>query len=84
MSPVASVSLTYHGARFELDLATIREALALHELKDGVTLTRFAEKAGLSRMSIWRLLDGQQVSLPALGRVLRALDLDHRTVLRAA
>ncbi|MHB8689328.1 MAG: hypothetical protein ACYDB4_19405 [Candidatus Dormibacteraceae bacterium] len=82
MSP--TVSLIYHGASFTLNLAAVREAVAMREVTDGGNLTQLAALAGLSRMSLWRLLDGQRVSLLTLRRVLAALDLDPKAVLRAA
>jgi transcriptional regulator with XRE-family HTH domain len=80
----STVNLIYHGAAFTLNLAPIREALTVRELADGLNLAHVAQKAGISRMSLWRLLDGRRVSLPTLRRVLAALDVDPKAVLRAA
>lgn len=83
MSP-ATVAVIYHGAAFTLDLAVVREAVAMREVTDGGNLAQLADLAGLSRMSLLRLLDGQRVNLATLRCVLVALDLDPKAVLRAA
>ena len=76
------VRVRYHGVVFELDLDVIREAITRRELTDGVTLGQVAERAGVSRMAIWRLLDRQRVSLLTLRRILTALELNPGNILR--
>ena len=75
--------LTFHGVNFELDLSAIREAITRRELEDGLTLGRVAAGAGISRMSLWRILGGQQPSLATLGRLLKYLALDRSAVLKS-
>jgi transcriptional regulator with XRE-family HTH domain len=83
-STTSTIRVRYHSVAFEVDLDAIREALARRELTDGVTLAQVADRAGVSRMSLWRLLDGQRVSLRTLHRVLTVLELDPSQVLRTA
>ena len=77
-------TVSYHGIAFTLDLKAIREALTRRELADGRTLAQVADAAGVSRMSLWRLLAGQRVALMTLHRVLTALELDPKAILRTA
>jgi len=76
-------TVQYHGVRFDLDVDAIKVAIVRAELAGGRTLAQVADAAGISRMSLWRLLDGQRVSLPTLHRVFTVLEeLDPSQVLR--
>jgi len=78
------MSPAYHGQPCTVDVAAISKAIIQREVADGLTLAQVAQQAGVSRMSLWRLLAGQQVALLTLHRVLTALELDPKTILRTA
>lgn len=42
----------------------------------GMTKTEFAELAGISRPTLWRALDGEEISDPAISKIAKALELE--------
>ena len=42
----------------------------------GMTKTEFAELAGISRQTLWRALDGEEISDLAISKIAKALELD--------
>jgi predicted transcriptional regulator len=75
------VRLVIHGQVFFLDLAAVRQRLAMLQFQDGLSLNQRAASAGVGRMSLWRLLSGRSTRPKTVHRVLRALGLDPRDVL---
>lgn len=77
------IRLVWHGVAFQLDLAACRQSIVEHMLAEGLQLHTLALKADVSRMSLWRFMQGQQCSAPTVSKILRAADLDPKAVLHA-
>lgn len=45
-------------------------------IEKGMTKTEFAELAGVSRQTLWRALDGEEISDLAVSKIAKALELD--------
>lgn len=72
----------YNRVRFVVDLVAIREAITRRQLREALTLAELSQEMRISRMTLWRLTVGRPVEAGTLGRIIRALDLDERLVVK--
>jgi transcriptional regulator with XRE-family HTH domain len=85
MRKPARVVMHLAGDDYEVDLETVRRALARWRLTSEAQrapVRSLAEATGLSRCTIWRFLSGRPVGLMAVKRVTQVLGLDPRQVAR--
>ncbi len=78
---VLPCTVTWHGARFILDVGACRQGIVGHLLAEGQQLACFANVAGVSRMSLWRFMQGRQCSPTTVHAILAAAHIATAAVL---
>src|SRR5438309_10326970 len=77
-------TMCWHGVEFDVDLPACRQAIVEHLLTEGTQLQDLASAAGVSRMSLWRFMNGKKPSIQTVHKILRALDISPRSVISVA
>jgi helix-turn-helix protein len=81
---ILPIAIKWHGASFTLDVATCRRSIVYYLLDEGKQLQDVATEAGVSRMSLWRFMQGRQCSPATVRRILTAVHVDLKRVLRTS
>jgi transcriptional regulator with XRE-family HTH domain len=77
---ISSYTVVWDGVQYVIRLGVIKRAIKGRIQYSDASLERFAERAGVSRQTLWRLLTGVAVSAESVTRIIEAAGLTREEV----
>ena len=77
---ISTYAVVWDGTQYLIRLNVIKEAIGEKIAYSDASLERFAEEAGVSRQTLWRLLTGVRVSRESVQKIIEAAGLTRAEV----